>query len=178
MRSRRSFSWWSSLALIACVGLGALGGCDKNEGKQALDASSGLPLGATTSKPPRIDPAKLPGAPPVGDVVTTASGLQFYDLVPGTGAEPAGKRTGVTVNYTGWLEDGSEFENSAKKGGPAEYRLDKMIAGWAEGVGSMKVGGKRKLIIPPKLAWGARGRPGIPGGATVIFDVELLAVDD
>jgi len=111
-------------------------------------------------------------------VVQTASGLGYIDLVEGTGARPKTGDT-VSVHYTGWLKSGTKFDSSADRGTPFEFPLGKgrVIKGWDEGVGSMKVGGKRKLIIPAHLGYGDRGAGGvIPPGATLIFEVELLGV--
>jgi peptidylprolyl isomerase len=110
--------------------------------------------------------------------VTTPSGLQYEDLVAGTGASPlAGQR--CKVHYTGWLTDGRKFDSSKDRGEPFEFAIGRkqVIAGWDEGVLSMKVGGKRKLTIPPGLGYGARGAGGvIPPNATLVFEVELLGV--
>jgi FKBP-type peptidyl-prolyl cis-trans isomerase len=82
----------------------------------------------------------------------------------------------VTVHYTGWLNDGTQFDSSVDRGTPAPFNLCGVIPGWTVGVGSMNVGGKRRLIIPAGLAYGPNGRPpAIPGGATLIFDVEVLS---
>src|SRR6516165_6453459 len=117
-----------------------------------------------------------------GKPMTTASGLQVIDSKVGTGATPKPGQTCV-MHYTGWLyEDGKKgkkFDSSVDRNEPFEFPIGqrKVIAGWDEGVASMKVGGKRTLIIPPALGYGARGAGGvIPPNATLIFDVELLDV--
>jgi peptidylprolyl isomerase len=116
-----------------------------------------------------------------GKTMTTASGLQMIDSVAGTGATPKPGQICV-MHYTGWLyEDGKgkKFDSSVDRNEPFEFPIGqhKVIAGWDEGVASMKVGGKRTLIIPPELGYGARGAGGvIPPNATLIFDVELLDV--
>jgi peptidylprolyl isomerase len=118
----------------------------------------------------------------VGKTVTKASGLQITDTKIGTGAVPFPGQTCV-MHYTGWLyQDGAKgkkFDSSLDRGKPFEFVLGQgqVIRGWDEGVGAMKVGGKRTLIIPPELGYGARGVGGsIPPNATLIFEVELLAV--
>ena len=111
-----------------------------------------------------------------GKEITTASGLKYIDLVKGTGATPQQGQT-LTVNYTGWLADGTKFDSSSDRGQPANFRLgvDSLVKGWVEGLKTMKVGGKRKLIIPPELAYGADGRkPVVPPNATLTFEIELL----
>ena len=111
-------------------------------------------------------------------VVETATGLGYVDLVEGSGARPKTGDT-VSVHYTGWLKIGTKFHSSVDRGTPFEFPVGKgrVIKGWDEGVISMKVGGKRKLIIPAHLGYGAQGAGGvIPPGATLIFEVELLGI--
>jgi len=109
---------------------------------------------------------------------TTASGLVIEELEVGTGAEAtAGQQ--VQVHYTGWLTDGKKFDSSKDRNDPFVFPLGArhVISGWDEGVQGMKVGGRRKLTIPPNLGYGARGAGGvIPPNATLVFEVELLAV--
>ena len=109
-------------------------------------------------------------------LTTTPSGLQYKDLTVGDGQAASQGDTAV-VHYTGWLLDGTKFDSSVDRGTPFEFPLGagRVIRGWDEGVGSMNVGGKRELIIPPDLAYGDRGAAGvIPPGATLKFEVELL----
>ncbi|HLF84999.1 MAG TPA: FKBP-type peptidyl-prolyl cis-trans isomerase [Blastocatellia bacterium] len=121
----------------------------------------------------------LRGGGGAGDEVTTASGLKYIDEVVGTGASPTSGQN-VTVHYTGTLENGTKFDSSVDKGQPYKFRLgvDPVIKGWVEGLMTMKAGGKRKLIIPAKLGYGAAGRPPeIPPNSTLLFEVELLSVN-
>jgi peptidylprolyl isomerase len=117
-------------------------------------------------------------APGVGTEVTTASGLKYVDEVVGTGESPKPGRP-VSVHYTGTLADGTKFDSSVDRGQPYEFPIGvgSVIRGWDEGLMSMKVGGRRRLIIPPNLGYGAAGNPPkIPPNATLYFDVELLNV--
>ena len=117
-----------------------------------------------------------------GKPVTTPSGLQYVDVKVGTGASPRPGQTCV-MHYTGWLYEngakGKKFDSSVDRNEPFEFPIGqrRVIAGWDEGVATMKIGGKRTLIIPPALGYGARGAGGvIPPNATLIFDVELLGL--
>ena len=110
--------------------------------------------------------------------ITTASGLIIEDLVVGDGAEAQAGQF-VSVHYTGWLTDGKKFDSSKDRNDPFVFPLGggRVIRGWDEGVQGMKVGGSRKLTIPPNLGYGSRGAGGvIPPNATLVFEVELLAI--
>jgi hypothetical protein len=117
------------------------------------------------------------GAVVGGHEVTTPSGLKYTDLVDGTGATPQRGQT-VSVHYTGTLENGFEFDSSRRKGTPMEYKFGvvPMIKGWDEGLSTMKVGGRRKLVIPGRLGYPEGRPPDIPPNATLLFDLELLSV--
>ena len=116
--------------------------------------------------------------PTGGQEVTTESGLKYRDVAVGNGREAALGDT-ATVHYTGWLADGKKFDSSVDRKEPFSFRVGagQVIKGWDEGVAGMKIGGKRKLTIPPQLGYGSRGAGGvIPPNATLIFDVELLGL--
>jgi FKBP-type peptidyl-prolyl cis-trans isomerase len=132
-----------------------------------------------TSRPsqPEANPAAA-GLPDTTNLTTTATGLQYKDLVLGNGAEAQPGNT-VSVHYTGWLTDGTKFDSSLDRGQPFEFPLGarRVIAGWDEGVAGMQIGGKRILVIPSNLGYGSAGAGGvIPPNATLIFEVELLDV--
>ena len=150
--------------LIALIAIGLIAiGCGKK---------------SPSPKPQAQNPAAQQQSEQSGKLITTPSGLQYTDIVVGTGATPQPGQLAV-VNYTGWLEDGKKFDSSLDRGVPFEFRLGqgKVIKGWDEGVASMKVGGKRKLIIPPALGYGERGVPGvIPPNATLVFEIDLLDI--
>ena len=112
--------------------------------------------------------AKKPG------VVTTASGLQYLVLAPGSGESPKATDE-ATVNYRGTLLDGTEFDSSYKRGQPASFVLGRVIPGWTEGLQLMKPGAKYQLFVPPQLAYDVHPRPGIPPGSLLTFEVELLS---
>ena len=125
-------------------------------------------------------PTQVEGGPPAvsGEPTVTTTGLQIIDIEVGTGDAAQSGQT-VEVHYTGWLADGTKFDSSLDRGQPFSFVLGagRVIAGWDEGVAGMKVGGERRLIIPPALAYGESGRPPvIPPNAELTFDVELLAI--
>jgi peptidylprolyl isomerase len=115
---------------------------------------------------------------PDEQVIQTATGLEYVEILEGTGAPPK-PGDSVSVHYTGWLKSGQKFDSSHDRGQPLVFPLGRgrVIKGWDEGVASMKVGGKRKLIIPAHLGYGDRAAGGvIPPGATLIFEVELVGI--
>lgn len=122
-----------------------------------------------------VGPMTFPGA--VADAIKTVSGLEYKDVQVGTGAE-AKSGTTVTVHYTGWLQDGTKFDSSVDKGQPFTFQLGTggVIPGWDEGVAGMKVGGRRILIVPPELGYGAQVNGPIPANSTLVFEVVLLSV--
>jgi uncharacterized membrane protein YkoI len=122
--------------------------------------------------------AQLPGEATELPMQGEYGGLQWIVLKEGSGASPKGPDSMVKVNYTGYLVNGTPVDSTIAKGKPAEFRLDRMIKGWQQGVQAMKIGEKRKLIIPWNMAFGEQGRPPvIPPKATLIFDIELLDAD-
>lgn len=135
-------------------------GCAEKGAKQGSDQAPASP-GTATPK-----------------MVKTPSGLSYVDLTPGNGPSPTPGMP-VKVHYTGWLENGTKFDSSVDRGEPFVFNIGsgEVIPGWDEGVMTMKVGGKRKLVIPPQLGYGSAGAGGvIPPNATLVFEVELLDV--
>jgi len=114
-------------------------------------------------------------------LTTTDTGLQYEDLTVGEGTEATGRGQTVLVHYTGWLEDGTKFDSSVDRNDPFSFPMQcrYVIPGWDEGVIGMKIGGKRRLVIPPNLAYGENGAGGvIPANATLTFEIELLEVSE
>jgi peptidylprolyl isomerase len=139
----------------------------------ALGVAFGCGGKSNSSAPSTSAPMKVNGQP-----TTTSSGLQYWDIVAGSGATAAPGNM-VKVHYTGFLTNGEKFDSSRDRGEPFSFPLGagQVIKGWDEGVAGMKVGGQRQLRIPPQLGYGASGTGPIPPNATLIFDVELLGVD-
>jgi peptidylprolyl isomerase len=170
-----------SALFVAGLAFAACGDGDKEStGNQvtpgAQPTAQAQPTVASTEP---LSDGNAPGVPPLsGEIVATASGLRYIDERPGAGPSPSPTQC-VTVHYTGWLTDGKKFDSSVDRGQPIAFPLSGVISGWTEGVGSMKEGGKRRLIIPGALAYGPAGRPPTIGtNATLIFDVELLKVGE
>ena len=146
-----------TLALIGCVACSGKADREQPESGGGFNASLGVDTAALTRTP---------------------SGLRYQEVAKGQGAEATAGKT-VSVHYTGWLPNGEKFDSSRDRNQPFGFTLGagQVIAGWDEGVAGMKVGGRRKLVIPPDLGYGTAGAPpDIPPGATLVFDVELLGV--
>lgn len=165
----------------------SISGCNQSDKGSASSAgssqtsttTSGPAAGSAATGSGMSATAKTETSAPAGKEITTASGLKYQDLVVGTGTEATPGRT-VRVHYTGWLTDGTKFDSSLDRGEPIEFPLGTpgIIRGWNEGLTGMKVGGKRRLTIPPALAYGAGGRPPVIGpDATLVFEVELVGVN-
>ena len=155
--------------LAAAMAIGAFG----------CAAGGGTGTGSNSTSTTTTTTTTTTGAAGVtSGAITLPSGLKYEDLKVGDGAVAETGNT-VSVHYTGWLADGTKFDSSLDRGQPFEFTLGNgnVIRGWDEGVKGMKVGGKRKLTIPPDLGYGAAGAGGtIPPNATLTFDVELLGV--
>ncbi|MDA0745044.1 MAG: FKBP-type peptidyl-prolyl cis-trans isomerase [bacterium] len=144
--------------LVVLVGVGLFAGCGGDD----------APVQSGGSAPTAVADA---------DYVTTPTGLKYYDLKAGEGATPRAADR-ISVHYTGWLENGTRFDSSLDRGQPSLFTIGvgQVIAGWDEGLLTMKVGGKRQLKIPPGLGYGPSGQGIIPPNATLIFEVELLQI--
>jgi FKBP-type peptidyl-prolyl cis-trans isomerase FkpA len=187
--SRRQQVSPAVMATVCCIsfgmGLQTLTGCTKTQTGMSPDSAQTAPGGAGANGAPAGTPTEgqatsnAASAPAAPAATAPAGDLKVEDLTTGSGTEakPGNK---VSVHYTGWLTDGKEFDSSKKAGQPFTFQLGSgaVIAGWDKGVQGMKVGGKRKLTIPPQLAYGERGAGGvIPPNATLVFEVELLKVE-
>jgi peptidylprolyl isomerase len=148
----------------------------------AVSQAPAKPIATQPAAAPTVaaKPAQQGAIPPmtsqVGQPTTTATGLQFIDEKIGTGAQPQATQR-VVVHYTGYLDNGTVFDSSVQRGQPAEFPLNGVIPGFREGISTMKVGGKRRLIIPASLGYGEKGSPPvIPANARLTFDVELISI--
>jgi FKBP-type peptidyl-prolyl cis-trans isomerase FkpA len=172
--------------LAACASLLLLSGCGTSDsgagtgGQVPATSSESVPASASgtgncASVAPRTDDFHQK----VDLTTTTADGLKYGDIQPGSGAQAASGEH-ITMQYTGWLQDGTSFDSSRKSGGqpfPFTLGAGQVIRGWDEGIAGMRLGGVRRLVIPPALGYGASGQPSvIPPNATLTFDVQLLCI--
>ncbi len=158
-------------ALVVFAAFMLIVGCGKKEAEVAQETPAEQ---AVQTEPAATTMEAIPKV--AGDTVTTPSGLKYIEMALGTGAQPTMDQV-VTFHYTGWLTNGTEFDSSRRKGEPLVYPITRLAKGVGEGLASMKVGGRRLLIIPSNLGYGEKGMPGfIPPNATLVFDVELVSV--
>ncbi len=178
---------------VAVLAIAIATGCNQTSTTQgsASTATGSTTTGAATTPAAAPDAQKPAAAPdaqkpattpdaqaPAGNEVTLAGGLKYTDLKVGDG-DIAEDGLLATVHYTGWLTDGTKFDSSVDRGQPFQFRIGahNVIAGWDQGVKGMRIGGKRHLTIPPDMGYGANGYPPtIPANATLVFDIELLAL--
>ncbi|HHI02518.1 MAG TPA: FKBP-type peptidyl-prolyl cis-trans isomerase [candidate division Zixibacteria bacterium] len=164
--------------LLALLLLAGAAGCQSGDTSKTETAANETAVTDTTATEATEGGETTEGTAVDENEVTTESGLKYVDYTVGDGASPK-EGDMVVVHYSGFLTDGTKFDSSVDRGQPFQFKIGvgQVIKGWDEGVMSMKVGGKRKLIIPPELGYGARGAGGvIPPNATLLFDVELLDI--
>ncbi len=167
--------------MVACVVLLVVSQIVGNRNTAIAAQLNPPPVAETAQASPPLVAEATTNTPPTRNVevsenyVTTPSGLKYLDMVEGSGETPESGQT-VTVHYTGTLVDGTKFDSSRDRNRPFEFKLGagQVIKGWDEGIASMKVGGRRQLVIPPSLGYGSRGIGPIPPNSTLLFDVELL----
>jgi len=171
----KQYARWLALAALATAV-----GCQQNKTTTSDAGATGGETATTSESAPAPAPAAAESPSAGGQEVTMPNGLKYLDLVVGSGAVAETGKS-VSVHYTGWLTDNTKVDSSVDRGQPYAFILGagEVIRGWDEGVKGMRVGGKRKLTIPPDLGYGANPRPGgpIPPNATLVFDVELLGVN-
>lgn len=177
MSKRRSLSL--AIVLLLLLAAFTLGACSRQSPTESTPVEPQAGEGAT-DQPPAEEPTEQPLVPDKSPGKTKdVTDLKIEDKVVGTGAEAKPGST-VDVHYTGWLTDGSKFDSSRDSGKPFRFTIGQgqVIQGWDEGIAGMKVGGKRRLFVPPTLGYGPQGYPPvIPPNATLVFDVELLSVE-
>jgi hypothetical protein len=157
------------VAVLLVGALIAINQMPPDTGKRTLEPES------SATPPPPPGPSKLPFPADAPDWKPMDNGMKTWDVTPGTGAEcPPGAK--LTIHYTGWLPDGTVFDSSKKRGQPATFSLGGLIPGWQAGIPGMKVGGTRRLFIPPELGYGSSGTGGIPPNSDLYFEVELIAL--
>lgn len=148
-------------------------GCNKPD-QENMDKKTSSTAPAAPSTAPSAVPA--PASPASGEWKTTASGLKYQVMKQGSGTASPKATDTVKVHYHGTFLNGTVFDSSVERGEPISFPLNGVIAGWTEGLQLMKVGDKFKFEIPPNLAYGPAGRPGIPPNSTLVFEVELLGI--